>query len=174
MRLAILGSTGSIGHSALAVVDAHADRLQVIGLAAGTSATAMALQVERYRPRAVVMATDAACETLRGQLPTGAAAHLDLCGAGPQRLNRPGHARRRRHRAVRVVRHRRAGGGGRGDPGTARRVALANKEVLVMAGAPRDRSLARARGVAVLPVDSEHNAIHQCLRRRTIHRSASA
>ena len=86
MRLAILGSTGSIGHSALAVVDAHADRLQVIGLAAGTSATAMALQVERYRPRAVVMATDAACETLRGQLPTGAAAHLDLCGAGPQAL----------------------------------------------------------------------------------------
>ena len=50
MRLAILGSTGSIGHSALAVVDAHADRLQVIGLAAGTSAPAMALQVERYRP----------------------------------------------------------------------------------------------------------------------------
>ena len=84
IRLAILGSTGSIGHSALAVVDAHADRLQVIGLAAGTSAPAMALQVERYRPRAVVMATDAACETLRAQLPTGAAANLDLCGAGPQ------------------------------------------------------------------------------------------
>ena len=46
----------------------------------------MALQVERYRPRAVVMATDAACETLRAQLPTGAAANLDLCGAGPQAL----------------------------------------------------------------------------------------
>ena len=85
MRLAILGSTGSIGHSALAVVDAHPDRLQVIGLAAGTSADALALQVERYRPRAAVMATGAACDALRAHLPAAAAARLDLCAAGPRR-----------------------------------------------------------------------------------------
>ena len=164
MRLAILGSTGSIGHSALAVVDAHADRLQVIGLAAGTSATAMALQVERYRPRAVVMATDAACETLRGQLPTGAAAHLDLCGAGP-------------HALIELVTRDDVDTVLCASSGTAaleavvaairagKRIALANKEVLVMAGR-LVMDLARAHGVDVLPVDSEHNAIHQCLHRR--------
>ena len=164
MRLAILGSTGSIGHSALAVVDAHPDRLQVVGLAAGTSAPAMALQVERYRPRAVVMATDAACETLRAQLPTGAAAHLDLCGAGPQALidlvtrddvdtvlcASSGTAAL--EAVVAAIRAR-------------KRIALANKEVLVMAGR-LVMDLARAHGVDVLPVDSEHNAIHQCLHRR--------
>ena len=164
MRLAILGSTGSIGHSALAVVDAHADRLQVIGLAAGTSAPAMALQVERYRPRAVVMATDAACETLRAQLPTGAAAHLDLCGAGPQALidlvtrddvDTVLCASSGTAALEAVVAAIRAG----------KRIALANKEVLVMAGR-LVMDLARAHGVDVLPVDSEHNAIHQCLHRR--------
>ena len=56
-RIAILGSTGSIGRSALAVVDAHADRLEVVALAAGTNATLLASQVERYRPRVVAMAT---------------------------------------------------------------------------------------------------------------------
>ena len=164
MRLAILGSTGSIGHSALAVVDAHPDRLQVIGLAAGTSAPAMALQVERYRPRAVVMATDAACETLRAQLPTGAAAHLDLCGAGPQALidlvtrddvDTVLCASSGTAALEAVVAAIRAG----------KRIALANKEVLVMAGR-LVMDLARAHGVDVLPVDSEHNAIHQCLHRR--------
>jgi 1-deoxy-D-xylulose-5-phosphate reductoisomerase len=164
MRLAILGSTGSIGHSALAVVDAHPDRLQVIGLAAGTSAPAMALQVERYRPRAVVMATDAACETLRAQLPTGAVAHLDLCGAGPQAL-------------IELVTRDDVDTVLCASSGTAaleavvaairsgKRIALANKEVLVMAGR-LVMDLARAHGVDVLPVDSEHNAIHQCLHRR--------
>ena len=164
MRLAILGSTGSIGHSALAVVDAHADRLQVIGLAAGTSAAAMALQVERYRPRAVVMATDAACDTLRAQLPTGAAAHLDLCGAGPQALvdlvtrddvDTVLCASSGTAALEAVVAAIRAG----------KRIALANKEVLVMAGR-LVMDLARAHGVDVLPVDSEHNAIHQCLHGR--------
>ena len=50
-RIAILGSTGSIGRSALAVVDAHADRLQVVGLAAGENAELLAEQIARYRPR---------------------------------------------------------------------------------------------------------------------------
>jgi 1-deoxy-D-xylulose-5-phosphate reductoisomerase len=164
MRLAILGSTGSIGHSALAVVDAHADRLQVIGLAAGTSAEAMALQVERYRPRAVVMATDAARDALRTHLPTGAAAHLDLAGAGPQAL-------------IELVTRDDVDTVLCASSGTAaleavvaaikarKRIALANKEVLVMAGR-LVMDLARAHGVDVLPVDSEHNAIHQCLHRR--------
>ena len=58
-RLAILGSTGSIGQSALAVVDAHADRLEVVALAAGENASLLAEQVARYRPRVAAVATDA-------------------------------------------------------------------------------------------------------------------
>src|SRR5690349_5733457 len=164
MRLAILGSTGSIGHSALAVVDAHPNRLQVIGLAAGTAAAALALQVERYRQRAVVMATDAARDALRAALPTGAASHLDLCGAGPEAL-------------IALVTRDDVDTVLCASSGTAaleavvaaikagKRIALANKEVLVMAGR-LVMDLARAYGIDVLPVDSEHNAIHQCLHRR--------
>ena len=50
-RIAILGSTGSIGQSALAVVDVHAARLQVVGLAAGENADLLAAQIETYKPR---------------------------------------------------------------------------------------------------------------------------
>src|SRR2546429_9569166 len=56
-KLAILGSTGSIGQSALSVVDAHADRLQVAGLAAGENAELLAEQVAKYCPAIVGMAT---------------------------------------------------------------------------------------------------------------------
>ena len=55
-HVAILGSTGSIGTSALAVVDAHPDRLKVVGLAAGANAEALAAQVVRYRPKVVALA----------------------------------------------------------------------------------------------------------------------
>src|SRR5207248_9095078 len=64
-RIAILGSTGSIGQSALAVVDAHPDRLQVVGLAAGENAELFAAQIARYRPRVAAMATGAAIDRLR-------------------------------------------------------------------------------------------------------------
>src|SRR4051812_41985071 len=64
-RIAILGSTGSIGQSALAVVDAHADRLQVVGLAAGENAERLAAQIARYRPRVAAMATGEAVDQLR-------------------------------------------------------------------------------------------------------------
>ena len=56
-RIAILGSTGSIGQSALAVVEAHANRLQVVGLAAGENADLLAAQIAQYRPRVAAMAT---------------------------------------------------------------------------------------------------------------------
>ena len=164
MRLAILGSTGSIGQSALAVVDAHPSRLQVVGLAAGTSADALAQQVERYRPRAVVLAADAARDALRAGLTPAAGAGLDLCGAGPNAL-------------VELVTREDVDTVLCASSGTAaleavvaaikagKRIALANKEVLVMAGR-LVMDLARTHGVDVLPVDSEHNAIHQCLHRR--------
>src|SRR5260221_5040563 len=78
-RIAILGSTGSIGTSALAVVDAHADRLQVVGLAAGENAELFAAQIARYRPRVAAMATGGAIDRL-SQI--GCPAGVALAGTG--------------------------------------------------------------------------------------------
>lgn len=164
MNLAILGSTGSIGQSALRVVDAHADRLSVVALAAGENAEAMAAQVERYRPRALAMGSAAALDAVRRLVPSGAAAGIACAGAGPAALceivTRPD---------VDTVLFASSGTAGLDAVlaaiGAGKRIALANKEVLVMAG-HLVMAAARARGVEVLPVDSEHNAIHQCLHRR--------
>src|SRR5215813_6602676 len=64
-RIAILGSTGSIGQSALAVVEAHPDRLRIVGLAAGENADRLAEQAARFSPRIVAMATGDAVDRLR-------------------------------------------------------------------------------------------------------------
>ena len=64
-RIAILGSTGSIGTSALAVADAHPTRVEVVGLAAGGNAQLFASQVNRYRPRAVAMSSGSAMDAVR-------------------------------------------------------------------------------------------------------------
>jgi len=160
-RVAILGATGSIGRSALDVVDAHRDRLRVVGLAAGTSSAAMARLVEQYRPRAVAMASDAALlDVKRG---VSAAACL---GVGVWAAGRDGLVAVATQPDVDIVLCASSGTEALEavlaaiDAG--KTIALANKEVLVMAGA-LVMARARARGVAVLPVDSEHNAIHQCM-----------
>jgi 1-deoxy-D-xylulose-5-phosphate reductoisomerase len=160
-KIAILGSTGSIGRSALAVVDAHPDRLSVVALAAGENVELLADQIARYRPRLVGLASAGARGELMRRVPgpppevvTGAqsllavATHPDvslvLCASsGTAALE-----------AVLAAIE------------SGKQVALANKEVLVMAG-PLMVEAARRRGLAILPVDSEHNAIHQCLHGRT-------
>jgi len=163
-RIAILGSTGSIGQSALAVADAHPDRLRIVALAAGENVPKLAEQVARHRPDTVAMATasalDDACDDLRrraAELPRNLA-------CGPDGL-------------IAVATHPEADVVLFASSGTAaldaviaaidagKTIALANKEILVMAGAVV-MARARARGVAVLPVDSEHNAIHQCVHGR--------
>ena len=163
-RLAILGSTGSIGRSALAVVDAHADRLRVVALAAGENAAQLAEQIERYRPAVAAVATDAALADLRGRGVSGAGTALH---AGPEGLIAAA-----THPDVDVVLCATAGTAGLeavlAAIAAGKTIALANKEVLVMAGA-LVTDAARARGVALLPVDSEHNAIHQCLHGRELH-----
>jgi 1-deoxy-D-xylulose-5-phosphate reductoisomerase len=160
-RLAILGSTGSIGRSALAVVDAHPDRLQVVGLAAGENADLFAEQIARYGPRIAAMATGEALDRLRENgSPQGVtlgvgrgglsevASHPDvdivLCASsGTEGLEA----------CLAAIEHRKT-------------IALANKEVLVMAGG-LVTDAARRHGVCILPVDSEHNAVHQCLHGRS-------
>ena len=159
-RIAILGSTGSIGRSALAVADAHPDRLSVVGLAAGENAELLAEQIARYRPKTVAMASGAALDRLRqsgvagvtlvgsgrdGLVGIATAPDVDvvLCASsGTEALEA----------VLAAIEHRKT-------------IALANKEVLVMAGGIVTEA-ARRHGVMILPVDSEHNAIHQCLHGR--------
>jgi len=160
--VAILGSTGSIGRSALSVVATHADQLRVVSLAGGENAALLAEQVRTFGPDVVAVATPAARDDLRTR----------LNGAGPSSPIGVGHdglVAAATHPGVDVVLCATSGTAGLEaalaaiDAG--KTVALANKEVLVMAGALMMDAAAR-RGVAILPVDSEHNAIHQCLHGR--------
>jgi 1-deoxy-D-xylulose-5-phosphate reductoisomerase len=160
-NLAILGSTGSIGRSALAVVDAHPSRLRIVGLAAGDNAALLGEQIARYRPEIAAMATTDGVERLRASSPGGA---LPLLAGGPEGLRAVA-----THPSADIVICASAGTAGLeavlGAIEAGKTIALANKEVLVMAGALVTAE-ARRRGVAILPVDSEHNAIHQCLHGR--------
>ena len=163
-RIAILGSTGSIGRSALAVVDAHPTRLQVAALAAGDNASLLAEQIETYRPRVAAIATAGGMDRLRSSLSSTAPAQV-LAGA-------EGLLAVATHPDVDIVICASAGTAGLEAVLAAieagKTIALANKEVLVMAGALVTEA-AHRRGVAILPVDSEHNAIHQCLHGRNLH-----
>ena len=160
-RIAILGSTGSIGQSALAVVDAHADKLQVVGLAAGENAARLSEQISRYRPRVAAMASGSAIDRLSDN---GALGETTIAGSG-----RDGLVAVASHPDVDLVLCASSGTEALEAVLAAiehgKTIALANKEVLVMAGGIVTEAAAR-KGVAILPVDSEHNAIHQCLHGR--------
>ena len=84
-RIAILGSTGSIGQSALAVVDAHPDRLEVVALAAGENAARFVDQIERYRPSTIAMANEQALADVDAELRRRGAAKPRACGCFPPR-----------------------------------------------------------------------------------------
>src|SRR5256712_8944767 len=159
-RIAILGSTGSIGQSALAVVDAHADRLQVVGLAAGENADLLGAQIARYKPRVAAMASGAALDRLK----QNGTSNVTFAGTG-----RDGLVAVASHPDADLVLCASSGTDGLEAVLAAieqgKTIALANKEVLVMAGGIVTEA-ARRRGVPILPVDSEHNAIHQCLHAR--------
>ena len=158
-RIAILGSTGSIGQSALAVVDAHPDRLRVVGLAAGENAERLAEQAARYGPAVVAMGSSGAVDRLR----------QSVAGATVAGTGRDGLVAVASHPDVDLVLCASSGTDGLEAVLAAiehgKTVALANKEVLVMAGGIVTAA-AQQRGVPILPVDSEHNAIHQCLHGR--------
>ena len=156
IRVAILGSTGSIGTSALSVVATHPDRLSVVALAAGSNADQMAAQVRAHRPQVVAMATpEAAAAVMASGVPgsrvhAGAEGLLAVATCPDAEVVLCASSGTAALEAVLAAI----------DCG--KTIALANKEVLVMAGG-LVMEAARRKGVAVLPVDSEHNAIHQCL-----------
>ena len=163
-RIAILGSTGSIGQSALAVVEAHPSRLAVVALAAGENAARAADQIERFEPDTIAMATPDALDDVRAELGRRGRS-VSRAASGPEALITVA-----THPQADIVLFASSGTAGLDavlaaiDAG--KTIALANKEILVMAGAIVMEA-ARRRGVDVLPVDSEHNAIHQCLHGRS-------
>ncbi|MDE3171357.1 MAG: 1-deoxy-D-xylulose-5-phosphate reductoisomerase [Acidobacteriota bacterium] len=164
-KIAILGSTGSIGRQCLQVVDALPNRFEVVSLAAGTNIATVAAQVKRYLPKLVSVGTEAAAQQLRAALDSerpasGPPLPEILFGAeGIERVATHPEAEIVLSAAVGVV----------GLPATykailqGKDIALANKEVLVAAG-ELVMAAVESKRVSLLPVDSEHNAIHQCLR----------
>ena len=163
-RIAILGSTGSIGCNALSVVAAHPDRLEIVGLAAGGNVGRFVEQVRRFRPRVVAMATAGAIGKVRRTL-GDEISHPTYAAVGADGLEEVA-----THPDADIVICATSGTSALQAVLAAitagKTIALANKEVLVMAGALMMEA-ARTHGATILPVDSEHNAIHQCLQGRT-------
>jgi 1-deoxy-D-xylulose-5-phosphate reductoisomerase len=165
--IAILGSTGSIGRQCLQVIDSDPGAFRVVALAAGSSIPVVAEQIAKYRPQVVSVAAESGARELcavlrknRGRKGTEQSDPEILFGAeGIERVATHPDAQIIVSAAVGVV----------GLSATykaielGKSIALANKEVLVAAGEIVMAAVKRYNS-ALLPVDSEHNAIHQCLR----------
>ncbi|MBA3770891.1 MAG: 1-deoxy-D-xylulose-5-phosphate reductoisomerase, partial [Blastocatellia bacterium] len=158
--ISILGSTGSIGCNTLKVID-HLGDSRVVAMSAGRNVVRFAEQISKYSPEIVACADDEACEILLKELHR-VDAKAPRIESGEKGL-------------IAVAVHEEADTvvsatvGAIGFVPTLRaieagkRIALANKETLVMAGELMTEAAARS-GSEILPVDSEHNALHQCLR----------
>jgi 1-deoxy-D-xylulose-5-phosphate reductoisomerase len=160
-RIAILGSTGSIGRSTLSVAESYPERFQIVALAAGANLEAAFEQARRWRPRIISMAAESDADVLRGRLKRADLGEIEVVygSAG----------------TVKVATHSEADFVVSAIVGVAgleatyeavkagKTVGVANKECLVAAG-ELITDEARRQGKPLLPIDSEHNAVHQCLR----------
>jgi 1-deoxy-D-xylulose-5-phosphate reductoisomerase len=158
VRVVVLGSTGSIGTQTLEVVEAEPHRFEVVALSAGSSVDLLVEQAARHRPGVVAIADAGAAEGIADRLPpgtellVGADSLSELPVLGDVVVNGiVGFAGLRA-----TIATLRAG----------RRLALANKESLI-AGGPVVRAALASPGAELVPVDSEHAALHQCLRANT-------
>jgi 1-deoxy-D-xylulose-5-phosphate reductoisomerase len=142
-RIAILGSTGSIGRSTLSVAESYPDRFQIAALAAGANLDVAFEQARRWQPRILSIAAEADADVLRARLQQAGLGEIEVVygTAG----------------TVKVATHPEA------DFVVSAIVGVANKECLVAAG-ELITAEARRQGKPLLPIDSEHNAVHQCLR----------
>jgi 1-deoxy-D-xylulose-5-phosphate reductoisomerase len=154
-QVAVLGSTGSIGTQTLDIVRQAPDRYEVVALGAARSVETLALQAKEFRPRVVAIADESLAPALRDAVPAG----IEVLG-GPDAL---GEAACLGDVAVNGV----VGFAGLSVTVAAlragKRLALANKESLIAAG-PVVQKARATPGAELLPVDSEHCALHQCLR----------
>src|SRR5262249_4607550 len=154
-RIALLGSTGSIGQQTLDVVRRFPERFQVVALAARSNVSLLAQQVEEFRPSLVTCFADTpeAKERARVLLPNALLGEHGLLAVAT-------------YAEADIVVAATSGLVGLKPTlaaiGAGKPIALANKETLVMAGHLVMQAAMRA-GVSILPIDSEHNAIWQCL-----------
>lgn len=159
-RVAILGSTGSIGVSTLKIVEAYPERFSVTSLAAGSNVEVAFEQCRRWKPKVVSMATEEGASNLRRQLEASGVQTKVRSGAA-------GIVEAATHADANFVVSAIVGVAGLEATYEAVRagkwVGLANKECLVAAG-ELITAEARRQGKPLLPIDSEHNAVHQCMR----------
>lgn len=160
-RIAILGSTGSIGRSTLNIVESYPDRFSVVTLAAGINLSLAFEQVQRWHPKLVSMATPALADQLRAKLREAGIAGVEVI------YGSKGTVAVATHPEVDFVVSAIVGVAGLEATYEAVKagkvIGLANKECMVAAGEIITAE-ARRQGKPLLPIDSEHNAIHQCMR----------
>lgn len=157
-RIAILGSTGSIGRSALQVIEQFPNRFQVVALAAGRNVDLLIEQIQRFRPKVAAVLDQELANDLASRLPADIGVEVFAGSQGYQNIANCTEAD--------MVLSSMVGAAGLIPTLSAIRagkdVALANKETLVMAGALVMEEVRRYQ-IRLLPVDSEHNAIFQAL-----------
>lgn len=155
----ILGSTGSVGKSTLDVIDIHPELFDVVALTASSNVDLMFAQIQKHQPSVVVMAEETAAQELRSRLTTAGMGHIEvihgetnLCDVAANSAD--------------IVMAAIVGAAGLKPTLAAvkagKRVLIANKEPLVMTGEMFMQE-AKSSGATILPIDSEHNAIFQCL-----------
>jgi 1-deoxy-D-xylulose-5-phosphate reductoisomerase len=158
-RVALLGATGSIGDSALDVIARHPDRFEVAALAAHRNAGKLAALCRRFRPSVAALLDAEAARALAAELARDGVRTRVL--AGPEGLAEAASLTQADTVLAAIV-----GAAGLGPTIAAaragKRILLANKEALVIGGAPFMRAAAQG-GATLVPIDSEHNAIFQCL-----------
>jgi 1-deoxy-D-xylulose-5-phosphate reductoisomerase len=165
-RIAILGSTGSIGRSTLSVVESYPDRFQIVSLAAGKNLDSAFAQACRWKPQVISVASVEDAQILRARLQAHGLTQIEVVHGSA------GTVKVATHPAADFVVSAIVGVAGLEATYEAvkegKSVGLANKECLVAAG-ELITAEAKRQGKPLLPIDSEHNAVHQCLRGGRMH-----
>src|SRR6266478_9921584 len=165
-RIAILGSTGSIGRSTLNVIENNPERFQLLTMAAGSNTDAALNDARRWKPKILSLASEQDAEKVRKQLKAEGLGDIEIV------YGQAGTVRVATHPEVDFVVSAIVGVAGLKATFEAVRagkaVGLANKECLVAAG-ELITAEARKQGKPLLPIDSEHNAVHQCMRGGRMH-----
>src|SRR5229473_5378074 len=165
-RIAILGSTGSIGCSTLSVIESNPERFQLLTMAAGCNLELALQQARRWKPKVLSLASERDAETVQKTLKSEGLGEIEIVSG------MAGTVRVATHPEVDFVVSAIVGVSGLKATYEAvcagKEIGLANKECLVAAGELITRE-ARRQGKPLLPIDSEHNAVHQCMRGGRLH-----
>jgi 1-deoxy-D-xylulose-5-phosphate reductoisomerase len=160
-RIAILGSTGSIGQSTLSVIASNPERFELVTMAAGANVDSALEQARRWKPKVLSLASEHSAEQVSKQLKSEGLGHIEIVSG------EAGTVRVATHKEVDFVVSAIVGVAGLKATYEAvkagKAIGLANKECMVAAG-ELITAEARKQGKPLLPIDSEHNAIHQAMR----------